>query len=177
VKNALIIFLTAVLGLGPAGQAGAGFRISGLHCVRSLPDQDSPAKAAVPAPPPASGQIPAPGGVAAGQGYVLCGTVRAAAGRRPVGQARIEVWQAGAKGQYDSAPLTTVWSETSGTYRVEGICPPQDHSGVSRICLRVSAPGFKTLVTEYHPGAGQAAADFDLVLAPTGKEHDKVVKR
>ena len=158
-KNALIIFLTAVLGLGLAGQAAAGFRISGLHCVRGMPDQDPPSQAA------------------AGQGYILSGTVRAAAGRRPVRQARIEVWQAGAKGQYDNAPLTTVWSEASGKYRLEGSCPPQDPAGATAICLRVSAPGYKTLVTEYHPGAGSAAADFDLMLAPTGKERDKVVSQ
>ena len=176
-KNALIIFLIAVLGLGLAGQTVAGFRISGLHGVRSLPDQEPHSQAATPAPPPASGQTRTPGGAAAGQGYILSGTVRAAAGRLPVRQARIEVWQAGAKEQYGKAPLTTVWSEESGKYRVEGICPPQDPSGASRICLRVSAPGFKTLVTEYHPGAGPAAPDFDLALTPAGKEHDKVVSR
>ena len=111
--------------------------------------------------------------MAAGQGYILSGTVRAAASRRPVRQARIEVWPAGAKGQYGEAPRTTVWSEASGKYRVEGICPPQDHPGATAICLRVSAPGFMTLVTEYHPGSGPAAPDFDLVLAPAGKEHGK----
>lgn len=176
-KNALIIFLTAVLGLGLAGQTAAGFRISGLHCVRSLPDQEPHRQAATPAPLPASGQIPTPGGAAAGQGYILSGTVRAAASHLPVRQARIEVWEPGAKGQYGNAPRTTVWSEESGKYRLEGICPPQDPAGATAICLRVSAPGFKTLETEYHPGAGPAAPDFDLVLAPAGKERDKVVSR
>jgi protocatechuate 3,4-dioxygenase beta subunit len=173
-KNALVIFLTAVLGLGLAGQAAAGFRISGLHCVRSRPDQEPHSQAAS---PPASGQTSTPGGAAAAQGYVLSGTVRCAAGLLPVRRARIEVWQPGATGQYDNAPRITVWSEESGKYRLEGVCPSRDPSGAPPVCLRVSAPGFKTLVTEYHPGAGPAAADFDLVLAPTGKEHDKVVKR
>ncbi len=171
-KNALIFFLTAVLGLGLAGQARAGFRISGLRCVRSLPDQEPHSQA----PPPASGQASASVGVA-GQGYILSGTVRSAAGSLPVRQARIEVWQPGVKGQYDNAPRTTVWSEKSGKYRVEGVGPPNASSGASLIRLRVSAPGYKTLVTEYHPGAGPAVPDFDLVLAPTGKEHDKVVSR
>ncbi len=104
--------------------------------------------------------------------------MRAATSHLPVRQACIEVWQAGAKGQYDNnAPRTTVFSEASGKYRLEGVCPPHASSGASPIRLRVSAPGYETLVTEYHPGAGQAAPDFDLVLAPTGKEHDKVVSR
>ena len=107
-RNTLIIFLIAVWGLGLAGQTVAGFRISGLHCVRSLPDQEPQSQAAA---TQASGQTHTPGGAAAGQGYILSGTVRAAAGRQPVGQARIEVWQAGAKEQYGKAPLTTVWSE------------------------------------------------------------------
>ncbi len=172
-KNTLIFFLTAVLGLGLAGQARAGFRISGLRCVRSLPDQEPHSQA----PPPASGHAPAPDGAMTGQGYILRGTVRSAAGSLPVRQARIEVWQPGDKGQYDNAPRTTVWSEESGNYRIEGVGPPNASCGASLIRLRVSAPGYKTLVTEYYPGAGQAAPDFDLVLAPAGKEHDKVVSR
>jgi hypothetical protein len=45
-KNALIILLMAVSGLGLAGQAVAAFRISGLHCVRSRPDQGPQSQAA-----------------------------------------------------------------------------------------------------------------------------------
>ena len=141
-KDALIFLLMTVLGLGPASQAAAGFRISGLQCVRSMPDREQHSQAAAPALPQASGETLPTVGMASGQGYILSGTVRSAAGRRPVRQARIEVWQAGAKEQYGKAPLTTVFSEESGKYRVEGICPPQDHSGAPE-----SACGFRPRAT------------------------------
>ena len=45
-KNALIFFLMAVMGLGLASRGEAAFRISGLRCVRSMPDQEPCSKTA-----------------------------------------------------------------------------------------------------------------------------------
>ena len=166
-KNALIFFLMAVMGLGLASRGEAAFRISGLRCVRSMPDQEPCSKTAPQATAP---QASTGGSAASGQGYVLSGTVRSAASHVPVGKARIEVWQA-VKGQSDNVPRTMVFSEESGKYHIEGNYSGGAVNEAPEMYLRVSAPGYKTLVTEYRPAAGQRAGSLDLVLAPAGKEH------
>lgn len=103
-----------------------------------------------------------------GQGYVLAGVVKSARDCAPIAGARIEFWQVGPNGKYDEAHRATVKVDQSGAYRFESNYPPPYFGRPSHIHLKVSAPGFKTLVTQHYPKKGQKEAAFDLVLIPAG---------
>ena len=104
-----------------------------------------------------------------GQGYRLGGTVRSSADCRPLGGAQIEIWLAGPNGQYDDAHRATIFSDQSGQYRFESNFPPSYSFRPPHIHLKVSAPGFATLITQHYPVAGQTEGSFDLVLTPGGR--------
>jgi catechol 1,2-dioxygenase len=100
-----------------------------------------------------------------GKGYVLTGTVRSSRGCGPLAGARVEVWLTGPDG-YDAAHRATVVADAEGHYAFESARPPPYERRPPHLHLRVAHPGFRTLVTQHYPAAGQAAATFDLVLAP-----------
>jgi protocatechuate 3,4-dioxygenase beta subunit len=100
-----------------------------------------------------------------GQGYQLTGTVRAADDCSPLPGAQIEFWLANPRGVYDDAHRATVLAEAEGEYRFESNVPVAYGGRPPHIHVRVSAPGFRTLVTQHYPGAGATEATFDLVLA------------
>jgi len=104
-----------------------------------------------------------------GQGYVLRGTVKSSADCQAIAGAQLEFWLAGPNGQYDEAHRATVFSDKSGRYRFESNFPPKYSFRPPHIHLRISAPGYETLVTQHYPAAGQTEGNFDLVLAPAGK--------
>jgi hypothetical protein len=101
-----------------------------------------------------------------GAGYVLTGTVRSTQGCASVSNAVIEFWLAGPDGRYDDAYRATVRSDTEGAYRFESGFPPPYGGRPPHIHLRVSAPGFRTLVTQHYPRPGVKGDRFDLVLLP-----------
>ena len=101
-----------------------------------------------------------------GQGYVLIGTVRSAADCAPVNGAKIEFWLAGPSGAYDDDHRATLFVGDGGTYRFESNFPPPYGRRPSHIHIRVSAPGFRTLITQHYPRSGENGASFDLVLVP-----------
>jgi protocatechuate 3,4-dioxygenase beta subunit len=101
-----------------------------------------------------------------GKGYALSGVVRSAADCSPVGKARIEFWLAGPDGEYGDDYRATVVADGSGGYRFESHFPPPYYGRPSHIHIRVSADGFRTLVTQHYPVKGQTQAAFDLVLVP-----------
>jgi len=99
-----------------------------------------------------------------GAGHVLTGTVRSAATCRVIPRARVELWLAGRDGEYADAFRATVIASRAGAYRFESHFPPPYQGRPSHIHIRVSAPGFRTLVTQYYPAAGRAQGRFELVL-------------
>ncbi len=101
-----------------------------------------------------------------GTGYVLTGTVRSAADCMPVSGSRVEFWLAGPDGEYADAYRATVFSDRSGAFRFESHIPPAYYGRPQHIHLRVSAAGFRTLVTQHYPEKGRTAAVFDLVIMP-----------
>jgi protocatechuate 3,4-dioxygenase beta subunit len=76
----------------------------------------------------------------------------------------IELWLAGADGEYDDAHRATIIAEASGAYRFESNVPPPYYGRPPHIHLRISAKGFKTLVTQHYPSEGKKNAVFDIVL-------------
>ena len=99
-----------------------------------------------------------------GTGYVLTGRVLASRTCSPIRGARIEFWLANADGEYDDAHRATVVAGRRGAYRFESSKPPSYSSRPPHIHLRVSARGFRTLVTQHYPRATRSSAVFNLVL-------------
>lgn len=120
-----------------------------------------------PTPPDALGPFYEPGApvrASVGAGYVLTGRVLAARTCRPIAGARIEFWLANASGDYDDAHRATVIAGRRGAYRFRSNKPPSYSSRPPHIHLRVSARGYRTLVTQHYPRANRATAVFNLVL-------------
>lgn len=98
-----------------------------------------------------------------GTGYVLRGSVLTTA-CRPIGRARIELWLANPRGEYDDAHRATVVAARDGRYRFESNRPPSYESRPPHIHIRVSARGYQTLVTQHYPRGSRTSAVFNLVL-------------
>jgi protocatechuate 3,4-dioxygenase beta subunit len=99
-----------------------------------------------------------------GTGYALTGRALATRTCRPIAGARIELWLANPDGEYDDAHRATVIAGRRGGYRFESNRPPSYGSRPPHIHLRVSARGFRTLVTQHYPRAGRSSAVFNVVL-------------
>jgi len=108
----------------------------------------------------------APVRTSVGSGYVLSGAVLSADGCEPVRDARIEFWLANPRGEYDDAHRATVLAGERGGYRFESNVPVSYGGRPPHIHVRVTAPGYRDLVAQHYPDAGQTEANFDLVLEP-----------
>jgi protocatechuate 3,4-dioxygenase beta subunit len=109
----------------------------------------------------------APVRTSVGSGYVLSGSVLGADGCEPVRDARIEFWLANPEGEYDDAHRATVLAGERGRYRFESNVPVSYGGRPPHIHIRVTAaPGYRDLVTQHYPDAGQTEANFNLVLEP-----------
>lgn len=101
-----------------------------------------------------------------GKGYLLSGLVKSSKDCSTLEGARIEFWLAGPNGQYDDEHRATLFSDKSGAYRFESNPPPSYSARPPHIHIRVTAKGFKALVTQHYPVEGQTQGTFDLVLTP-----------
>ena len=99
-----------------------------------------------------------------GSGYVLSGAVLAAGNCEPIPDARIEFWLANPEGEYDDAHRATVPAGAEGRYRFESNVPVSYGGRPPHIHVRVTAPGYRELVTQHYPEDGQTEANFDLIL-------------
>jgi protocatechuate 3,4-dioxygenase beta subunit len=99
-----------------------------------------------------------------GTGYLLSGRVLAARTCRPIAKARIELWLANPQGEYDDAHRATMFASQVGCYRFESNRPVAYSERPPHIHLRISARGFRTLVTQHYPRAGRSSATFNVVL-------------
>ena len=120
-----------------------------------------------PTPPDALGPFYEPGAPVrskVGTGYVLTGRVRTAGSCRPVPRARIEFWLVNPRGRYDDAHRATVYARADGRYRFESNRPVAYETRPPHIHVRVTARGFRALVTQHYPRPGRDRAVFDLVL-------------
>lgn len=101
-----------------------------------------------------------------GQGLSLVGTVRAAPACTPLATAQLEWWAANAQGEYDMAHRATQQVESTGQYRYTTDVPGVYPGRPPHLHVRVTAPGYRTLVTQIYPSSGQTAVTFDFVLVP-----------
>jgi protocatechuate 3,4-dioxygenase beta subunit len=101
-----------------------------------------------------------------GRGHVLTGVVLSALDCRPIRGARVELWQANAKGRYVRATSATVLVDRSGRFRFEGPYPPSYGGSSPHIHLRVVGPGHEVLLSRYEPLRGARRGTVRLVLVP-----------
>ena len=150
------LMITAAVFFLIAGVAGAG-----------------PAGKCTPTEPDALGPFYKPGAPvrqSVGSGYLLSGTVKSSTDCKPVANARVEFWLVNPSAEYDDNHRATVYSGENGTYNFESNFPPPYYGRPSHVHIRVTAKGFKTLVTQHYPQAGSKKGIFDLVLVPdTGR--------
>jgi len=97
-------------------------------------------------------------------GYVLSGQVRSARTCRALARARIEFWLVNEQGEYDDAHRATVFSRRNGSYRFESNRPVGYEGRPPHIHVRVTARGFRTLVTQHYPRGTRKSATYNLVL-------------
>ncbi len=97
-------------------------------------------------------------------GYVLSGQVRSARTCRGLARAKIEFWLVNEQGEYDDAHRATVFSRRNGNYRFESNRPVGYEGRPPHIHVRVTARGFRTLVTQHYPRGSRRSATFNLVL-------------
>ena len=101
-----------------------------------------------------------------GKGYVMTGTVKSAQDCTAIAGAAIEFWLTNPEGDYDDQHRATVISDRSGAYRFESHRPTDYGFRPPHIHLRVTAEGFKPLVTQHYPEESITEARFDIVLIP-----------
>jgi protocatechuate 3,4-dioxygenase beta subunit len=101
-----------------------------------------------------------------GKGHVLTGVVLSALDCKPIRGARVELWQANAKGRYVRATSGTVLVDRSGRFSFEGPYPTSYNGGAPHIHLRVVAPAHEVLLSRYEPVRGARRGTVRLVLVP-----------
>jgi protocatechuate 3,4-dioxygenase beta subunit len=89
---------------------------------------------------------------------------------QPVANAKLDFWQADAKGQYDNAGYTLrghLFTDAAGRYQLETIIPGEYPGRTEHIHVKVQAPGGPVLTTQlFFPGVSDNQADgiFDAHL-------------
>lgn len=101
-----------------------------------------------------------------GKGHVLTGVVLSSLNCKPLRRARVELWQANARGKYVRASSGTVLTDGSGRFRFEGPYPPAYEGAPPHIHLRVVAAGHEVLLARYVPARGARRGSVRLVLEP-----------
>jgi protocatechuate 3,4-dioxygenase beta subunit len=100
-----------------------------------------------------------------GTGHVLTGVVLAPT-CAPIRGARVSFWQSNSKGLYSAAGGGAVITGTAGRFRFQGPRPTSYGGFPAHIHIKVEAPGFVTLFTEYFPPPGSTRGRLRLVLLP-----------
>jgi protocatechuate 3,4-dioxygenase beta subunit len=145
--------LVLVMSLCALVAAGTGTAATG--CPATIPDGFGP-----------FGRGSPPLRASIGKGHVLTGIVLSSLNCKPIRGARVELWQANAKGKYVRATSGTVLTDRSGRFRFEGPYPIAYEGAPPHIHLRVVASGHEVLLSRYVPARGVRKGSVRLVLMP-----------
>jgi protocatechuate 3,4-dioxygenase beta subunit len=145
---AAVVVTTCVLAAAATGAAAPG-------CPATIPDGFGPFGRGT---PPMRASI--------GKGHVLTGIVLSSLNCRPLRGARVELWQANAKGKYVRATSATVVTDKSGRFRFEGPYPTAYEGAPPHIHLRIVASGHEVLLSRYVPARAARRGSIRLVLEP-----------
>jgi protocatechuate 3,4-dioxygenase beta subunit len=100
-----------------------------------------------------------------GTGHVLTGVVLSPS-CAPIAGALVSFWQSNARGVYTVAGSGAVETTKSGRFRFEGPRPRAYNGRPAHIHIKVEAPDFEVLFTEYEP-RGARRGNVRLVLFPS----------
>jgi len=100
-----------------------------------------------------------------GTGHVLTGVVLSPT-CAPVVRAQLSFWQSNAKGVYTQAGRGGVLTNRLGRFRFEGPMPTGYGGRPGHIHIKVEAPDYEPLYTEYEPH-GTRRGSVRLVLTPS----------
>lgn len=158
------------------GMEISGMKIGGMHVGRlaaitlilafALPSH-AQAPGCPPTPADALGPFYTPGAperATTGHGLVVTGTVRSVVACAPLPGARVEWWSANPKGDYDDEHRATQAADPSGRYRYETSPPGRYPGRPIHLHVRITAPGYRTLVTQLYPKPGDTTLAVDFVL-------------
>jgi len=151
-RAGLLVWMLVAAGLLAASAAGSP---DALRCRPTPTDAFGPFDRSA---PPVRAKI--------GTGHVLTGVVLSALDCKPLGRARVQLWQANAKGLYTAAGSATVVADGAGRFRFEGPRPVSYEGRPGHIHLRVLARGHLPLLTRYVPPTGSRRGSVRLVLQP-----------
>jgi protocatechuate 3,4-dioxygenase beta subunit len=105
----------------------------------------------------------APVRASVGKGYLLAGIVKSGDCSAIKG-AMIEFWLVGPDGEYDDMHRATIYADNEGKFSFESNYPKPYSGRPPHIHIRVSAPLFRTLVTQHYPKKNETGAEIELVL-------------
>ena len=145
---AAVVVTACVLGAAATGAAAPG-------CPATVPDGFGP-----------FGRGSPPMRASIGKGHLLTGIVLSSLNCRPLRGARVELWQANARGKYVRATSATVLTDPSGRFRFEGPYPTAYEGAPPHIHLRIVASGHEVLLSRYVPARGARRGSIRLVLEP-----------
>ena len=100
-----------------------------------------------------------------GTGHVLTGLILST-DCRPLGGARIHLWQANRRGEYTRPGSATVIADRNGRFRFEGPRPVSYEGRPPHIHLRVFAANHEVLYARYVSAPGARRGTIRLVLEP-----------
>ena len=144
-----VVVVIAALSAGPVGAASHATRCAPTPNFGGGPDR---------AVPELRAKI--------GTGHVLTGVVLSPS-CAPIAGARLSFWQSNAKGVYTQAGSGAVATNRSGRFRFEGPRPTAYDGRPAHIHIKVEAPGYDTLYTEYEPRGAARRGSVRLVLTPS----------
>lgn len=101
-----------------------------------------------------------------GNGYLLLGTVKAAADCSGIANAQVELWMTGPQGFYSDEWRATLYSADDGKYYFKSHTATDYGARPPHIHIRVTADGYEELVTQHYPKIDAGMGMFDLVLIP-----------
>jgi len=145
---AAVVVASCALALATGGAAAPG-------CAATVPDAFGP-----------FGRGSPPVRASIGKGHVLTGVVLSSLTCRPLRGARVELWQANARGDYVRALSATVLTDRSGRFRFEGPYPASYEGRPPHIHLRIVASGHEVLLARFVPARGARRGSIRLVLEP-----------
>lgn len=145
--------LAAVVTISALAVAATGSAAPG--CPPTVPDAFGPFGRGM---PPVRASI--------GEGHVLTGVVVSSLDCKPIRGARVELWQANAKGVYVRALSGTVITDRNGRFRFQGPYPAQYEGTPPHIHLRVIASAHEVLLSRFIPAPRARRGSIKLVLVP-----------
>jgi protocatechuate 3,4-dioxygenase beta subunit len=102
-----------------------------------------------------------------GSGYELTVEVLSAENCNPINGATVEIWLANPQGEYDDSHRTTLITHDLGLIKLTSSFPGSYQGRPAQFHIKVSAPGFTELVSQYFPAKDTSQGRYQIIIGPT----------